>query len=281
MNELLPRGDNGLQSQFETLRALPLERRRELLPGLQWREGKRHLGPLLFLIVMFTVMSVALAAIVSQSLKNQKAPQRPQVSARVVQNEIVATDYQNTQPQKFLKYRVKIQGRDYFGNTLLNNTSPFSNLQVGDTLEVNYDASDPNSNQPNYNSQQHAKAQEDFPTAIFLAFPFLMLMFVGPLFWPIMRVWFLARRLCESGNLAQGYIVWIRPHSPFSFPNAQTNPNRCEVFYRWMHGAEACEGKMLCDNLWLLNQWKVDAPVVVAYDAEKPSRSIVLEAFVR
>ncbi len=89
----------------------------------------------------------------------------------------------------------------------------------------------------------------------------------------------MARKLFQAGMLCNGQVEFVRPATARSPNNigAQT----FEVTYRFRDNAGVERmGKMATDNAWLVNQLRVGAPIVVAYDPQKPQKNIFLEPFV-
>ena len=275
--------ENGLQSQFATLRALPIVAppRRALLAGLKarhyfWRNA-RMIGPFLLLLPLIAIIA-PIMILWTQNNTIQQEKTRERATARVLQIERMA-DAQNwavqTPDQRlyFVKYSFQANGRTYQGAISLNNFNGLSAdaITIGSELPIAYLADN-----PERNGLWQDVAPREFPTEIFLVFPFFAFALFGPALWPIFKLWWLAQRLAQSGQLCNGRVVWIA-----ALPaQAQGGLGEFVVHYEFSADGETHNGQMRCNNLWLVQHLPPHAPIVIAYDATQPKQSIFLEPFV-
>ena len=271
--------ENGLQSQFAALRALPIAPLRALLPGLTARyffgRSAVALGPLIFPLA-FLVLSIPIVLLMAVKDLNAKQPKREIAVARVLQIERI-NDPENVnvngQNRYFVKYRFETKGRTYQSTALAPQTNAgrdYDALKTGDELPINYPVGD-----PTRSSLQPIRPDSEFPPVLFLFFPLFILLFFFPMAAPTLRLWWQARRLVQTGHLCNGRIVWI--HSPLALG---AGIGEFRVHYEFPANGEIHTGQMRCNNLWLVQHLPPNAPIVVAYDAAQPKRSIFLEPFV-
>lgn len=258
-----------LDSLFEELRALPtLPPRREMLAGLRW---KSLFGTPIWFIFPFLVFFCFIPFIFVQTAKNNRAKDG-RATARIIQAEPI-DNQQTGQPQTFLKYRFRHNGRDYASTTLASPTSPLSMQRVGNSFEIAFDPS-----RPQHNFPASQVAQDEVPWFVFVIFPLFFGAFLLPLFLPQLRTLWLARRLFARGVLTTGRMKIVK-NAPMPTPFMPFGSH--QVFYEFDDENGQCHrGTMRCDNSWLAMQWKPESPVVVAYNPRKPRQNIILEPFV-
>ncbi|HEX9996427.1 MAG TPA: hypothetical protein VGB45_04725 [Abditibacterium sp.] len=251
-----------LESLFEDLRSLPREPpRREMLAGLQWKAIVR--GPIMLLLplmLVFTLMPLFIFSAVNSSKANNQ-----RVTGRAIQVETLS------QNQIFVKYRFVVNGKNYTGASVgVGN----SRLRNGEPLEISFDKAKPQNSAPVLQSA----AEENFPLGAVFIFPLMAAFFFAPLFFPQMRLIFLARKLFTRGTLTTGRVRFVKTtptQSPF-MPGGSS-----QIVYEFFDSSGGLQrGVTKCDNIWLVQQFRPDSPVIIAFNSGKPAQNVVLETFV-
>lgn len=275
-------GDNGLQSQFEALRALPIAPPSRALAGLQfWRYFARHarmIGPL-FLLMAFLAIIIPLTIFQAKNNFTRADNKFGRTTGRVLQIERITPDWAEpvaNQRSYFIKYRFETEGRAYTGTASLDNTFNGVNaaeLKIDGAVPISYLINNP---ERSGLRQEEGIALSQLPVEFFLLFAPLALALMGPMLFPIFRLWRRARRLVQSGQLCNGRVIWIATLPPLG----QGGASEFEVHYEFVLNSETHTGKLRCNNFWLVQHLPPHAPIVVAYDATQPKRSVFLEPFV-
>lgn len=165
---------------------------------------------------------------------------------------------------------------EYRGTASVCSGSPYSDLAPGQAIPIKYLVADPSNN-----AIAGVMEGNQPPLAFFFLFPFMALLFIGPLFLPQVRELARARRIFRKGEIVQGKVVFVKRRSASSWPGwPGTSSTDIFVSYRLPSGATA-EAKAWCNNDWLLNNLPPGAEVNIAVMAEKPKEAVLIEAFVR
>ncbi|MBW3635897.1 MAG: hypothetical protein KY445_05440 [Armatimonadetes bacterium] len=258
-----------LASIFEELRALPLHPpRREMLAGLRWKNVFQT--PVWFFFP-FLILFCFFPFLIAQSAQSNRA-RNQRATARVIQAESFDNP-QGGQPQTFLKYRFRHNGRDYTGATLAWGTSPLTPLRAGNSLEVAFDKAQPQRSVPAFQI-----AQNEPPWFVFLLFPLFFAVFLLPLLAPQLRTVLLARRLFARGVLTTGHLKFVKS-TPMQTPFMPLGSSQLIYEFDDQNGHRQ-RGATRCDSSWLTMQLPPQSPLVVAYNSQKPRENIVLEPFV-
>ena len=166
--------------------------------------------------------------------------------------------------------------RELRGAATICEESPYSGLKEGDTVEVEFAASE-----PSISRLRGEGRKGDPPLFIFGFIPIFMLAMFSPLFVPQVRELLRVRRLFRDGQLTTGTVIFVKKRVGTSWPGWPNN-NANEVFVTFQSSSgELREATAWCPNEWLLQHIAPGTAVRIAYRDKGSSRIALLAAFLR
>lgn len=171
---------------------------------------------------------------------------------------------------------VPLRGPEYHASRSVRSGSPYFNVRPGDSIPVKFLVSDP--------SVSTIAGEADTDPGLYFAFfffPLFAVLIFGPLFLPRLGQVFRDRRLFRRGRVAHGTVLFVKQSVASTWPGW---PGWCvsEVFVGFqLPSGAAAEARATCQNDWLLQHLQAGAPVHIAYLPDRPSRAVLLEAYVR
>lgn len=121
---------------------------------------------------------------------------------------------------------------------------------------------------------------ESFAFMLFVPI-FFLTGFLGPVLVARLLRIFRDRRLFRRGKLARGTVIFIKPGAIFVWWG-WSGATTAEVFVRFPDDSGSkLEARALCQNDWLIRQLAPGTPVHIVYLPKRPSRAVLLEAYVR
>jgi hypothetical protein len=168
------------------------------------------------------------------------------------------------------------EGPEYRTSQAVGASSSYAHVRPGENVPVTFLVSDP--------SVSRIAGQGDSAPELFillLIFPIFGLLFLGPLFLPRIRIVLLDRKLFRTGRVTTGTVVFVKQSVGWTWPG-WPGWYAAQVFVRFdlPTGAPA-EATATCQNEWLLQHLPPGAPVRIAYSPDRPSRAVLLNAYVR
>ena len=266
-------------SVLPVLRNLPANFPRDpLLPGLKRRPV--NLWPLFLLIAFVVFASTAFWQSANSASTAEPSPARDAATGRVMQVERVNDSARGAAQPTFIKYRFMANNRLFYGNEFAQKSDEIPN--VGDQISVSYAPQNPSDNYrdvtlPNGNLENILTNLAWIFVPIVLLFWLIFMFFVlSPLSPRDIMNWRRARGLYRNGELAAGRVQFVRNSAALRSPNARA---AYEIVATYSVEGVRHLVATRCDNLWLLQQLAPETEVVVAHDALKPERAVILEPF--
>lgn len=165
---------------------------------------------------------------------------------------------------------------EFRGSQSVCPTSPYHSTQPNQTVPVKYLASDPSVNL----IAGEGEADPPLYLAMFL-FPLFGLLMFSPMFLPPILQLLRDRRIFRLGRIAQGKVVFVKQLTGASWPGFPfTSTSEIFVSFQLASG-EGAEARALCRNEWLVHHLPAGASIHIAYLKNRPSRVVLLEAYVR
>ncbi len=167
-------------------------------------------------------------------------------------------------------------GPEYRATRSVCPRSAYFTIRPGETVPVKYLVSD-----PSFSAIAGETSTNPGFYAGFLMFPAFALVFFVPLLLPQFRRVVRDRSLFRNGRITRGTVVFVKPSAGWTWPG-WPGSSASEVFiqYQLPSGATA-EASAQCQSDWLLRHIAPGTTVHIAYLPSRPSRAILLDAYVR
>jgi hypothetical protein len=250
-------------------------RRTTLLPGL--RLGAIVSRSTLLLPLAFFVLFAFIPFSILQSDPKMRLAlgTSGNASGRIVNVSEVRNSQQG--PGHRIVYIFSVQpGRELRGASVVGEVSPYYSAQPGDAIDIQFLVRDPSVNAPSGMRDRNAP-----PIAFLFVFPLFVLMFFVPMFLPLVREIWRARRLFAKGRVTTARVIFVKRRTSMRWPGWPGSTSS-EVFLEYQRVAgDRAEALALCSNDWILNQLAPEAIVHIAYQEEVPERAALLDAYLR
>lgn len=258
----------------EQLGQIPTEPPRSpaLLRGLRFRSVLMRWTLIIPLAVLMLSSLFAIAVILTSPGGNFLLRQ-----TRVTNGTVISAD---ANPERqYVKTTYKFlsgNGVEYRNTRYLLENSPYAGVKPGETIPVQFVLHDPSINRI---------VEGEKPNDVLVFLSFLPLFFWSLILSPLILARLIRilrdRMVFRRGYLAQGIVLFVKPSAVFMWWG-WSGASTAEVFVRFQEGPTLQhEARALCQNDWLLKHLSPGAPVHIAYLRKRPSRAVLLEAYVR